>query len=192
MAIIEFANHGYEGANINTIADKSKISIGSMYKYFGNKKNLYLATIQLGVETLKSVLDEIVSGDQDFFCKIESILRAIQVHSRENIYLTKLYNEMTTEHYSDLVWDIVSEMEGITASLYSSFIEEEIAKGTVRKDIDPKLFSFFLDNLFILMQFSYSCDYYKERFKMFAGDNIFKDDNLVVDELLKFIRGAFS
>jgi AcrR family transcriptional regulator len=190
-AINEFAEHGYESANINNIALKAEVSIGSMYKYFKNKEDLYLTIIHFGVESLKGILEKTISGEGDLLGKIEKIIRAIQSYSRSNVNLTKLYNQMTNESYSGLVWEIVSDMEGVTAGLYASFIEEAKGAGKVRNDVDAKLFAFFLDNLFILLQFSYSCEYYKERLKMFVGEDVFDKDDLVAEQLMKFIRGAF-
>ena len=40
-AIHEFAHHGFDNANINTIAEKAGISVGSIYKYFDTKKDLF-------------------------------------------------------------------------------------------------------------------------------------------------------
>lgn len=190
-AINEFAEHGYESANINNIALKAGVSIGSMYKYFKNKEELYLAIIHFGVENLKSILELTIQGEEDLLGKIEKIIRAIQSYSRSNINLTKLYNQMTNENHSGLVWEIVSDMEGVTAKLYASFIEEAKENGKIREDADAKLFAYFLDNLFILLQFSYSCEYYKGRLKMFVGEDVFDRDDLVAEQLIKFIRGAF-
>ncbi|MDF2673980.1 MAG: Transcriptional regulator, AcrR-family [Clostridiales bacterium] len=190
-AINEFAEHGYESANINNIALKAEVSIGSMYKYFKNKEELYLAIIHFGVESLKGILEEIICSEEDLLGKIEKIIRVIQSYSRSNVNLTKLYNQMTNENHSGLVWEIVSDMEGVTAKLYASFIKEAKDAGKVRNDVDEKLFAYFLDNLFILLQFSYSCEYYKERLKMFVSEDIFDKDDLVAEQLMKFIRGAF-
>lgn len=190
-AINEFAEHGFESTNINNIAQNAGVSIGSMYKYFKNKEELYLAIIHFGVESLKGILEETISGEEDLLGKIEKIIKAIQSYSRSNINLTKVYNQMTNESHSGLVWEIVSDMEGVTAQLYSSLIEEAKAAGTVRNDADSKLFAYFLDNLFILLQFSYSCEYYKERLKMFVGEDVFDNDDLVSEQLMKFIKGAF-
>lgn len=190
-AVAEFAEHGYDSANINHIAENAGVSIGSMYKYFSSKEDLYLTVVHLGVETLKSALEEIVNREEDLFTRIEMILRTIQSHTRRYVDLTRLYNEMTTESRSDLTWTIVSDMEGVTAELYAAYIREAQENGQVRKDIDPKFFAFFMDNLFTLLQFSYACDYYKNRLKMFVGENVFEQDELMVDQLMKFIRGAF-
>jgi AcrR family transcriptional regulator len=35
--------------------------IGSMYKYFNNKADLYLTVVHMGVEALKAALDEIIT-----------------------------------------------------------------------------------------------------------------------------------
>jgi AcrR family transcriptional regulator len=189
-AATEFAEHGFASANINRIAEKAGVSIGSMYKYFENKEDLYLKIIHFSVEKMKSILDVIIESEGELLNKIEMIISAIQSYSRSNIYLNKLYNEMTTESYSELVWKIASDMEGISAELYASLIKKAQDAGEVRKDIDPKMAAFFLDNLFILLQFSYSCEYYKERLKMFAGEDIFENDDLVAEQLIKFIKGA--
>ncbi|KUO74666.1 MAG: AcrR family transcriptional regulator [Clostridia bacterium BRH_c25] len=190
-AITEFAEHGFDSANINKIAQNAGVSIGSMYKYFNSKEDLFLTIIHFGVEATKAVLEEIMRGEGDLLTRIEKIIKAIQFQSRSNVHLTMLYNEMAIESHSDLVWKIVSDMEGVTAGLYSSLIKEAQEAGTVRKDIDAKLFAFFLDNLFILLQFSYSCEYYKERLKLFVGEDVFGKDELVAEQLLKFIKGAF-
>lgn len=190
-AISEFADYGYERANINNIAEKAEVSIGSMYKYFNNKQDLYLAIVDFSVQELKSVLNEIISSNDEFLTTIKKIIQAIQVFSRSYANMTKLYNEMATENNSELVWKIASSMEGVTAKLYASIIKEAQDNGQIRTDMDPDYFAFFLDNLFILLQFSYSCEYYKQRLKMFIDEKVFDNDDLLAEELLKFIKGAF-
>ncbi|NLV36071.1 MAG: TetR/AcrR family transcriptional regulator [Clostridiaceae bacterium] len=191
VAIAEFSERGFESANVNSIAQKAGISVGSIYKYFENKENLFLTVIHFAVETLRDVLKEIMQSEDDLESRIEKIIRAIQSRTRDNVQLTKLYNEMTTENRSSLVWKIASEMENTTAGLYASFIKQAQEAGEVKDDVDPNAFAFFLDNLFLLLQFSYACEYYKERMKIYIREDIFDNDDLVVEQLMKFIRGAF-
>jgi TetR/AcrR family transcriptional regulator len=191
MAINEFAQHGFESANVNDIASNAGISIGSMYNYFGSKTDLYLTVVQVGAETLKSALEEIVNQESDLFNRIEKIIRAIQSYSRQQECLTRLYNGMTAESHSELIWTVVSDIEGVTADLYASFIAEAQQSGEIRNDVDPRYFAFFLDNLFVLLQFSYACDYYKRRLKMFVSEDVLDHDELMIEQLMKFIKGAF-
>lgn len=190
-AITEFAKHGFESANINQIASIAGVSVGAMYKYFASKEDLYLYIIRYCVEKLKMLLEDAIAGETQLLPKIEKIIKAIQFHSRENSELNKIYNVMTTEIRSELVWKIVSEMEGVTAELYKLMIEQGKIEGIVREDADARTFAYFLDNLFILLQFSYSCDYYKERMKLYVGQDVFENDDQLAEQLMKFIKGAF-
>ncbi len=190
-AIAEFAESGFDSANINTIALKAGVSVGSMYKYFDNKEDLFLSVIHYCVMKLRTILYDVIQGEDAFDLRVEKIIKAIQAYSREEVYLTKLYNEMATESRSNLVWKIVSDMENTASELYATYIKEAQDAGVVRKDIDARYFAFFLDNLFISLQFSYACEYYKERMKLFIGEEVFDNDELVVEQLMKFIRGAF-
>ena len=190
-ALGEFAQYGYSEANINKIADRAGVSVGSLYKYFNDKQNLYQLIVNISSDTLKEVLGRIVSSNDDLFVIIENIIGSIQEHARTHHNMFKLYNEMTAENNSELTWKTAGSVEGVTADLYASLIEKAREQGIAGKDFEPRYFAFFLDNLFMMLQFSYSCEYYKERLKMYVGENAILDDKLMRDQLIRFIRGAF-
>lgn len=192
IGVEEFANKGFEGANINIIAKRVGISVGLMYKYFNTKEDLFLTCVSHGMEILEGVLHEIMISDEKLLKKAERLIRAIQTHSRKNTNYIQLYNEITGEKNSANITLIAKEMEGASARIYSSMIAQAQADGDIRQDCDPKLFAFFLDNILTSLQFSYTCEYYRERFKTFAGVDILEDDELVVEQLLKFIESAFT
>jgi len=77
---------------------------------------------------------------------------------------------MTSESNAKLTWKLAAEMEAISARVYTSLIRQaqEAWKGEERYP-PPELFAFFLDNLFMMLQFSYACGYYRERFKIYAA-----------------------
>jgi hypothetical protein len=62
----------------------------------------------------------------------------------------------------------------------------------IRTDIDPGMAAFFVDNLLMNIQFSYACDYYGERYKIYAGEDIFQKDEFVVENILRFIKAALK
>lgn len=192
IGVEEFANKGFDGANINIIAKRAGISVGLMYKYFNTKEDLFLTCVNHGMEILDQVLREIMNSDEKLLKKAELLIRAIQSHSRQNANYIRLYNEITGEKNSANITLIAKEMEGASAKIYSSLIAKAKADGDIRQDCDPKLFAFFLDNILTSLQFSYTCEYYRERFKTFAGVDILEDDELVVEQLLKFIESAFT
>jgi TetR/AcrR family transcriptional regulator len=192
VAVHEFAHKGFDNANINEIASAAGISVGSIYKYFDTKEDLFLTCVHFGVETLEAVLNEVIASPGDLFLKTEKIVRIIQTHSRDQKNLIILYNEMTSESNAKLTWKLAAEMEAISARVYTSLIRQAQEAGKVKKDISPELFAFFLDNLFMMLQFSYACGYYRERFKIYAGEDIFKQDDFVVEQFMKFFRAALE
>ena len=60
IAVIEFAEHGYDGARVDRIARNSKVNKERIYAYFGNKENLFIEVwkhaYNLSAETDKEFL----------------------------------------------------------------------------------------------------------------------------------------
>ncbi len=192
VATAEFANEGFKNANINAIAAKSGISVGSIYKYFESKENCFLTCIHYGAEEIENLVGEVVAREAPFFTKVESILRIIQKHSRENPDLIRLYNEITTESNTALLRKISFDLENITGRAYGRLIEDAREKGEIREDLDPALFAYFMDNLFMMLQFSYSCEYYQDRFRIYVGEDIFERDEDVIRQFINFLSAALS
>ncbi|HEX3026583.1 MAG TPA: TetR/AcrR family transcriptional regulator [Clostridia bacterium] len=188
----EFAKNGFEHTNVNEIAKNAEVSVGSLYKYFDSKRDIFLTTVRYCASILKTVLDGVMKDNDDWQIKVEKIIHAIQVYSRESKVIIQLYNEMATQSNSGIVIETVEEVEALSAELYSGLIQKEKQKGGIRADCDSRMFAFFLDNLFMMLQFSYACDYYRERFKVYVSSDILQRDEFVSEQMLKFIRGAFT
>ncbi|NMP37485.1 MAG: TetR/AcrR family transcriptional regulator [Clostridiales bacterium] len=188
----EFANEGFGNANIERIAKRAGISVGSIYKYFDSKRDLFLTVVYGGLDTLSELLEGLYASDEDILLKAETIIRTIIEVSRTEPSLIKLYARLASENSDEeFVRHIASIMESVSAKVYASAISEAQKTGEIRTDIDPRMLSFMLDNLFVLLQYSYSCEYYKERFRIFAGDNAAENDDFVVEQMLMFIKSAF-
>ena len=57
---------------------------------------------------------------------------------------------------------------------------------------DPGLFAFFFDNLLMMLQFTYCCDYYRERFRIYCGAEPEDMNPSIRKEMLKFLESAFT
>lgn len=192
VALNEFATKGYESANINTIAKRSGVSVGSLYKYFDSKSDLFLTTVYNGINALETVLAEISGSHDDVMLKLEKLVRTAVDYSRKQSDLIKLYYEITAENNAELVRTLSKKMESVAAEVYIDTIITGQKKGEIRKDIDPKMAAFLLDNMIMVIQFTYTCDYYSERFKTFAGDNVFDNDEVAIESFLKFVKAALE
>lgn len=193
IGIEEFASNGYENANINVIAKKAGISIGLMYKYFATKEDLFVTCLQRGMQILDDALEEIMNSDDKLLIKAEKVIRTTCRHSKANANYIRLYNEITSEKNSERAKLLAEEIETSTSRKYITAIAQALAKDDVRPDLDPRLFAFFLDNLLVALQFSYTCDYYRQRFEIYTGVDVEEmDEEKVVSQLLKFVESAFT
>lgn len=193
VGIKEFASKGYEKANINIIAKKAGISIGLMYKYFSTKEDLFITCIQRGMSILDDAVDEILQSDDKLIVKAEKLIRTTCQLSQRDANYVKLYNEITSERDSEKAIEFAKAIEGETSKKYVKCITDALAKGDVRQDMDPRLFAFFLDNLLTSLQFSFTCDYYRNRLEIYTGVNVAElSEDQIVRQLLKFIESAFT
>lgn len=193
VGIEEFSSKGYENANINIIAKNAGISIGLMYKYFATKEDLFITCLQRGIEILDNALYVIMESDDKLLAKAQKLIRTIVTHSRQNEKYIKMYNEITSARSPERIRLMVEEIELKRRNIYVMSITEALNKSDVRPDLDPRLFAFFLDNLLTSLLFSYTCDYYKERFRIYTGLDIDEmDDEVLISQLLKFIESAFT
>ncbi len=78
----------------------------------------------------------------------------------------------------------------LSAETYTAVIASAQQDGSIRSDVDARLLAFLFDNLLTTLQFSYCCDYYEERLKIYCPD-AWDDDEAMVKALLAFLRSAF-
>ena len=64
-AIEEFATHSYSSASISKIVRDAKISKGSLYQYFEDKKDLYLYLIQTFMDEKRRYFESLDPPDDD-------------------------------------------------------------------------------------------------------------------------------
>ena len=126
VAVQEFATQGFENANINTIAKKAEVSVGSLYKYFDTKTDLFLTCVGHEISFLGQLLQSVTEQDDDIMLKFEKLIRAALTFSRENAIINKLYNEFTTESNIMLGAQLVEQMEALTAK--DEFVIENILR----------------------------------------------------------------
>ncbi len=190
--IDEFAERGLDRANINVIAKKAGVSVGVIYKYFGDKDSFFLACVRHSLDLLDEVLTEAVSHETDIESGIRSIVSALTVHAREHKSHNAMYNEISSGGCKKYARELAREIESRTARVYSALLDNARAAGAADPELDPGFFAFFLDNLFMMLQFSYSCDYYSERMKIFCGEGSADDTEKMTECFMRFVKNALK
>ncbi len=189
-AITEFAGKGFSAANINQIALKAGISIGSMYKYFASKEDLYLAVVDHGYRLLEDTINSTAIAEGDIFDKFENILRAAQRYSKMYRKITQIYLDTTSQGLTRLSKQLSRKIETISAGFYRQLLSEAKREGSINKEMDEYVAALCIDNLILLLQFSYTTEYFRERMKIFAGADALDNDEKIIDGIMRFIRGA--
>jgi AcrR family transcriptional regulator len=189
---MEFASKGFIAANINTIARNAGISIGSLYNYFDSKESLFLAIVDHGYGVLENVIAGVDLEQGDIFDKFEMLMRMALTYSRKYPELNQIYLDLTSEGLSHLSQRLSRQMETITAEFYRALMADAKKNGIIPSDIDESVAAFCIDNLMIMLQFSHASAYYRERLKIFAGDDSLENDEKIIRGMMRFVRGALG
>lgn len=176
VCIEEFAEKGYEKASTNGMVNKAEISKGSLFHYFGNKKNLYLYLLDIA-------MDYFVNNFYKYETKTGSDLfeRIVQ----QGIIKMKLASEhpymykMVMEAFIDTPDDMKEEILNRYQKIYSESMPE------LFKDVDYSLFRDDIDTQraieFIMLCFD---SIYNKYAKMAKG----KASKLSLEEVDKMVQ----
>lgn len=190
--IEEFADNGLDRANINVIAKKSGVSVGVIYKYYKDKDNFFLACVRHSLKLLDQVLMDAFSDDADVMTCIRRIIYSLIEHSRKHKNYNVMYNEITSGSCKQYASFLAEEIETRTAYVYEQLMERAKRSADGNINIDSRMLAFFFDNLLMMLQFSLSCDYYRERMKIYCGEDVLDNDEKIAEEFIRFIGGALG
>lgn len=185
-----FAQRGLHGASMHEIAQAAGISVGVLYKYYADKADFFNACLGHSLQALEALLQAVTAREEKLLQYAAGIIRGLQAFSRAHPNHIRLYHQLTASS-GPAARRLAEEVEGMTARLYTAYIARAQAAGDLRRDMDPRFFAFFFDNLLMMLQFSQCCDYYRARFALYCGADA-GDDALVETELLKFLESAFT
>ncbi len=191
-AIEEFASKGFRTANVNIIAKNADISIGSMYNYFASKDDLFLTILDYGYDLLHEAIGNVNLQDGDIYAKIENLLKAAQSYALKYPELNQIYLDLSTEGLSHISERLSKKIETISSNYYKELIRQGKKDGTVNKDLDENVAIFCMDNLIMMIQYSFTSNYFKERMKIFIGEDTFNDPERIIKGVLAFIRKALQ
>lgn len=75
-AIDVFANEGYHGAGMRAISDRADVTPSTIYHYFGNKRDLFVAAFHHSVDIVWTLLAESMTGQQSVVDEFDHMLQA--------------------------------------------------------------------------------------------------------------------
>ncbi|NLZ55885.1 MAG: TetR/AcrR family transcriptional regulator [Clostridiaceae bacterium] len=136
-AVSEFAAAGFEGARVDRIAARAGLNKVLIYRYFGNKEDLYLAVLRevyslLG-EVERDILEHNVRGAELIEQLIDGYFDFLQ--RREDLVNILLWeNLLGTKYLQKLPHEAVGRS---TLSTLEELIRDGQTEGVFRADFDP-------------------------------------------------------
>lgn len=126
-----FAANGYRPTDMQTIADHAGVSKGTIYLYFKNKEELFLAAVRAGVDWLSETIEASFGQEQVF---AERMPRAIHAYLRffdENPELVELIMQERAE-FRDRKQSTYFEHKATRAAKFAKQIQADIDAGRLR------------------------------------------------------------
>lgn len=192
IAAEEFADKGFAGTAIGSVAWKAGVSVGVIYKYYAGKEDLFNACVSKSLESMEEVLGMTGNDGGSLMDMIGNLISRMQSFAREKPEYIRLYHQITVSGSPAGKTQTAELIESSTAGIYEEFIRKASETGEIRNDIDPAAFAFLIDNLLMMLHFSYACDYYIDRFRIYFGEDAAGNDEEVREQMLKFIGAALG
>jgi AcrR family transcriptional regulator len=127
-----FARKGFEGASIREIARKAKINTALIYYYFGDKENLFRATLERTLIEIPRILEDAISTTISAEEGLDRILRMITgMVSQRSRFFQILHRELAIE--SPRVSFLADKYFLRNYQLVKSFMEKATSSGQFRK-----------------------------------------------------------
>lgn len=187
-----FSRSGLDRTGVSAVAEAAGVSVGVIYKYFGDKESFFLACVRYALRELDAALEQAAESGGDVRGAMRSLVGAVIDHSRRHPSHNALYNEITSGSCRQYAPQLAREIESRSAAVYERMMERVLASGETANVPDARLFAFLFDSLLMTLQFSCSCDYYRERMRVFCGMDAMEDDEELTEGFLRFMCGALG
>jgi len=129
-----FSEKGYHNVSMHEIAQNSEFAIGTLYKFFKNKEDLYKALILEQVEKFEEALTKAIEEPDDEVEKLRNYVRTKGQMFRDNISMVRLYFAETR----GASFNITAGLDREIRDRYGPFLE--ILASIFKSGIDRKRF----------------------------------------------------
>jgi len=178
-----FAEKGFDGASIRTIAKEAKINIAMISYYFGSKEKLLEEILYYRISDFKIKMETVISRDTDFLQKIDEIVALILKRIHENRRIYKIINFEYSNGNRCVDFESYFNQKKENYIVFEKFVKEGQQKEIFSKNINIQL-------IIPTIIGTYFHFYYNKRF--FQSINNLKDecsiDNYVHTILTKHIQ----
>jgi AcrR family transcriptional regulator len=152
-AMHHFASHGYEAARVGDMASELGIAKGSVFQHFGSKDGLFLEAYKTAIQSLPRYLDVPDEVKQAGFFSVVRYRLSLPAEfwAAHNVAnrIVLLGNYGSDLNLKKRISQYLADDDPLGIA---ELVNLGIARGEVRKDLDPTLITSFLECTFERMQ----------------------------------------
>ncbi|MBL7226209.1 MAG: TetR/AcrR family transcriptional regulator [Desulfobacteraceae bacterium] len=145
-----FSEKGFHNVSMNEIALKAEFAVGTMYKFFENKEDLYKALVLEQADKFHRTLKAAIEGPGDEIEKIRNYTRAKGEVFTANVQMIRLYFAETRGASFNVRTGLDSEIQeryGHFLEMLASVFASGMKKKRFKKIADPYHLAMALDSL---------------------------------------------
>lgn len=152
-----FSQKGYRNVSMQEIAEKAEFAIGTLYKFFNNKEDLYQALILDKFYKFHEALSRAIEGPEDETQKLRNYILAKGEVFRANLPMIRLYFAETHGARYNVMAGFDAEIRRRRSEFMQDLagvFDSAIKKGHFRRIADPYQLAVALDsitNAFLLL-----------------------------------------
>ncbi len=149
VALELFSEKGYYNVSMHEIAERAEFSIGTLYKFFKNKEDLYKALMMEKAVEFHRMLSEVLSKNDDILTIISSYIAAKASFFANSIATLRLYFAETR----GASFNIKAGLDQDIRKLYDELVEklasvlEKGIRANVLREVNPYYLAVALEGL---------------------------------------------
>ncbi len=145
-----FSERGYHNVSMHQIAEKSEFAIGTLYKFFNNKEDLYQALILEKFLKFHEALTRAIEESEDEIQKLRNYVQAKGEVFRANVSMIRLYLAETHGARYNVMAGIKTEFRQLRSKFMcslASIFENGMKKKLFKRIADPYHLAIALDSI---------------------------------------------
>ena len=91
VALLLFSEKGYHNVSMQEIATQAEFAVGTLYKFFKNKADLYKSLILEHINAFDEVFDKVIHSEADEVEKLRNYVRIKSERFRDNLPFVRLF-----------------------------------------------------------------------------------------------------
>lgn len=149
ISIEEFSNQSYENVSVKHISQKMGIAKGTLYKYFENKKDLYLFLVEYAIAKKYQTLDKLLqqSPENDLSEVLLQIYLSTSHFEIDFPILSRFLYCVYREHPHHELGNIPQLLKKQDCNHYRAVLHDQQQKGNIRNDVPLEMLTFLVVQL---------------------------------------------